>query len=230
MTFSKFLLLVFFLTTIVSAQKSLLKTDVDSLSYSIGYSMGQNFRVQGLDLNLEVLAKSIKDALEGKRPVMSDDIMTNTIVTYQEKKRKERDEVLKRIGVKNLSEGESFLKKNKTIPGVKVTESGLQYRILTQGNGPSPKEADTVKVHYKGNLIDGREFDNSYKRGKPVKFEVIGVIPGWTEALQMMKVGDKWKLFIPSNLAYGKLNRNALIGPNTTLIFEVELLEIISGQ
>jgi FKBP-type peptidyl-prolyl cis-trans isomerase FklB len=143
---------------------------------------------------------------------------------------REREEVLKVIGAKNKKEGEAFLEKNKKMPGVVTTTSGLQYKILEYGDGPSPKREDKVKVNYEGRLVDGRIFDSSYKRNKPIEFELMNVIPGWTEALKLMHVGDKWEIYIPSELAYGDQKRSELIGPNSTLIFTVELLDIVTAK
>lgn len=207
-----------------------LKSDIDSLSYSIGYSIGQNIMAQGLEINRDTFAKAVLNALNKTAPVLSDDQMTQIIVSFQQKKMKERDNNLKTVGTKNKKEGEAFLEKNKKMPGVVTTASGLQYKVIEYGKGDSPKLEDKVKVHYQGTLIDGREFDSSYKRGEPIEFGLQGVIPGWTEALQLMHVGDKWELYIPSNLAYGEMQRSELIGPNTTLIFTVELLEIIKAN
>ncbi|MBU2491466.1 MAG: FKBP-type peptidyl-prolyl cis-trans isomerase [Bacteroidetes bacterium] len=207
-----------------------LKSEIDSLSYSIGYSIGQNIMAQGLEINRDTFAKAVLNALNKTAPVLSDDQMTQIIVSFQQKKMKERDNNLKTVGTKNKKEGEAFLEKNKKMPGVVTTASGLQYKVIEYGKGDSPKLEDKVKVHYQGTLIDGREFDSSYKRGEPIEFGLQGVIPGWTEALQLMHVGDKWELYIPSNLAYGEMQRSELIGPNTTLIFTVELLEIIKAN
>lgn len=207
-----------------------LNTEIDSLSYSIGYSIGQNITAQGLELNQDVLSKAVSAALNKTQPALTDDQMTQIIVAFQQKKMKERDEQLKTVGSKNKKEGEAFLAKNKSLPGVVTTASGLQYKVIEYGKGESPKLEDKVKVHYQGTLIDGREFDSSYKRGEPIEFGLQGVIPGWTEALQLMHVGDKWELYIPSNLAYGEMQRSELIEPNTTLIFTVELLEIVKAE
>lgn len=204
-----------------------LKTEIDSVSYAVGYSMGQNMVVQGLEINLEVFVNALESALNRTESVLTDDEMTQIIVSFQQKQMKERDKKLKVIGDKNKKEGDSFLAKNKKMPGVVTTPSGLQYKILDYGDGASPKREDKVKVNYEGRLIDGRIFDSSYKRGKPIEFELLNVIPGWTEALQLMHVGDKWELYIPSELAYGNQQRSELIGPNTTLIFTVELLDIV---
>lgn len=227
-----FVLSIFVFSNVYSQNQNdiQLKTDIDSLSYSIGYSIGQNITAQGLELNKDILSKAVMTALNKTQPVLTDDQMTQIIVAFQQQKMKERDEQLKTVGSKNRKEGEAFLEKNKSLPGVVTTASGLQYKVIEYGKGESPKLEDKVKVHYQGTLIDGREFDSSYKRGEPIEFGLQGVIPGWTEALQLMHVGDKWELYIPSNLAYGEMQRSELIGPNTTLIFTVELLEIIKAE
>ena len=207
-----------------------LKSQIDSVSYAIGYSIGQNITAQGLEISREVFSKAVLSALDQTKPVLTDDQMTQIIVSFQQKKMQERDNMLKTIGAKNKKDGDAFLAKNKSLPGVVTTKSGLQYKILEYGNGESPSDTDMVKVHYEGKLIDGRVFDSSYKRGEPIEFEVLGVIKGWTEALKLMHVGDKWELFIPSELAYGEMQRSELITPNSTLLFTVELLDIVTKE
>lgn len=157
---------------------------------------------------------------------MTENEVKEVMTAFQKGLAAKQAEKMKVIGEKNSKEGETFLAENKKKEGVKTTASGLQYKVITPGKGPMPKDTDTVSVNYRGTLIDGTEFDSSYKRGEAVSFPVNGVIKGWTEALQMMKVGSKWQLFIPSNLAYGDRGAGGQIGPNATLIFEVELLSI----
>ena len=162
----------------------------------------------------------MKDALSGAKPLLTEQEIQETMDAFQKEMMAKQDEVAK----KNKAEGESFLAENKKKEGIKILPSGLQYKVIKAGTGKKPKSTDTVTVHYRGTLIDGTEFDSSYKRGQIVSFPVSGVIPGWTEALQLMEAGAKWQLFIPPNLAYGERGAGGAIGPNTTLIFEVELV------
>lgn len=200
-----------------------LKDEKVRLSYSVGYQVGGDFKRQGVDINPELLLKGVQDALTGKQPLMAPQEMRSTLVelqktvlVFQEKKRKIERE-------KNLEESKAFLIENGKKEGVKILPSGLQYKVITEGSGNTPKANDTVTVHYRGTLINGTEFDSSYKRGEPATFGVDGVIRGWTEALQMMKEGAKWQLFIPPDLGYGDKSTGR-IEPNSTLIFEVELI------
>jgi FKBP-type peptidyl-prolyl cis-trans isomerase FklB len=179
-----------------------------------------------IDVDLEILVTGIKDALSGAKPLMTEQEMKETITALQKDLQAKQQEQTKALAEKNKKEGEAFLAENKKKQGVITMPSGLQYKILTDGKGKSPKATDTVTVNYKGTLIDGTEFDSSYKRGQPATFAVNGVIPGWTEALQLMKEGSKWQMFIPSNLAYGERGAGGAIGPNAVLIFEVELISI----
>jgi len=204
------------------AKDSSLKTDKQKVSYSIGQQIGQNMKAQGLDIDVDALSMSLSDALEGRESRLSEEEMRSAMQSMQEEMRKKQMEATSQ----NKGIGEGYLAENKKKKGVQVTASGIQYEILTKGNGKSPKKTDRVKVHYKGTLIDGTEFDSSYKRNQPAEFSVSGVIAGWTEALQLMKVGAKWRLHIPSHLAYGERGRPS-IPPNSVLIFEVELLEIL---
>lgn len=197
------------------------------LSYSIGMSTASNFKRNKLEIDLEAYMQGIRDALaEGAKTVLTEQEARDTITQWQTEQRAKQEAQRKVAGEKNKGEGVEFLAKNKTKPNVKVTETGLQYEVLTEGTGDMPKLSDTVTVNYRGTLLDGTEFDSSYKRGTPATFPVTGVIKGWTEALQKMKVGSKWRLFIPSELAYGENGAGANIGPNAALTFEVELLSI----
>jgi len=207
-------------------EKQIFKTQKDKLSYSIGWDIGNSFKKQSIDINPDILLKGINDNLSGKNPLMDEKQMGETIMNFQKEMMAKRTEAQKKIGEKNKKEGEEFLGKNKSNKGVVSLPSGLQYRVIKEGTGKIPKLNDTVVVHYKGTLIDGTEFDSSYNRGEPAKFPVSGIIRGWTEALQLMKVDSKWELFIPSHLAYGERGAGDIIGPNTTLIFTVELLGI----
>jgi len=209
-----------------AADKVELKNQKDKESYSLGYQFGQSLKSQGVDINLDVYASGIRDAFGGKEPQMSQEEIRATLTSFQQRLMAARQKELKEKGTKNIEEGKKFLVENKKKEGIKTLPSGLQYKVLTQGSGKTPKAEDTVTVNYKGTLIDGTEFDSSYKRGQPATFQVKGVIKGWTEALQLMKEGSKWQLFIPPELAYGEQGAGRDIGPNATLIFEVELLTI----
>jgi FKBP-type peptidyl-prolyl cis-trans isomerase FklB len=198
-----------------------LKDQKDKVSYSIGLDIGFNFQKQHVDVNPDALAAGIKDALAGK-PQLSEQQVKETMTAFE----KDMQEKQAAKGKEAAAAGEKFLADNKTKPGVKTTASGLQYKVLKEGNGATPKETDTVKVNYRGTLVDGTEFDSSYKRGEPATFPVNRVIKGWTEALQLMKVGSKYQLFIPATLAYGERGAGAQIPGNAALIFEVELLDV----
>jgi FKBP-type peptidyl-prolyl cis-trans isomerase FklB len=211
---------------VVAAERPELKTQKDKISYVIGLDMGNSLKRNMIDVNLEIVSRGLKDALSGEKPLMTEQEMKETIIALQKDLQAKQQEMTKALAEKNKKEGEAFLAENKKKQGVITMPSGLQYKILTDGNGKSPKATDTVTVNYKGTLIDGTEFDSSYKRGQPMTFVVNGVIPGWTEALQLMKVGSKWQLFIPSNLAYGERGAGGPIGPNAVLIFEVELISV----
>ena len=197
-----------------------LKDQKDKVSYSVGLQIGFNLSRQKVDINPDILAAGIKDALAGK-PQLNPDQMKEGMTTFE----KDMEQKQKEAGDKNKTEGAKFLEENKKKEGVKTTASGLQYKVVKEGNGPQPKATDTVTVNYRGTLINGTEFDSSYKRGQPATFPVNGVIKGWTEALQLMKVGSKYQLFIPSSLAYGERAVSPDLSANSTLIFEVELLD-----
>jgi len=200
-----------------------LKDLKDKASYSIGLNFGFNFKRQNIDLNSEAFAAGFKDAMTGKKPLMSEEEVRETMMAFEKDMQQKQAETAQ----KNVAEAEKFLAANKAKEGVKATASGLQYKVLKEGSGAQPKSSDTVTVNYRGTLIDGTEFDSSYKRGQPAVFPVGGVIKGWTEALQLMKVGSKFQLFIPANLAYGEQGRSG-IPPNSLLIFEVELMDVKS--
>jgi FKBP-type peptidyl-prolyl cis-trans isomerase FklB len=203
-----------------------LTTDKDKTSYAIGLSMGKGMQRDSVDVDPSILARGLKDALTGAKPLLTEDETQALMVALQNNVRKAQEEKMQQVGEKNKADGEAFLAANKTKDGVVTLPSGLQYKILTQGTGPKPTAGDSVVCNYRGTLINGTEFDSSYKRGQPSTFPVGQVIKAWTEALQLMPVGSKWQLFIPSDLAYGARGAGADIGPNATLIFEVELLSI----
>jgi FKBP-type peptidyl-prolyl cis-trans isomerase FklB len=197
-----------------------LKDQKDKVSYSIGMNIGFNLSRQKVDINPDILSAGIKDAIAGK-PQLTQDQVKDVMAQFE----KDMEQKQKQAGEKNKTDGAKFLEENKKKQGVKTTASGLQYKVMKDGTGAQPKPTDMVTVNYRGTLIDGTEFDSSYKRGQPATFPVNGVIKGWTEALQLMKVGSKYQVFVPSNLAYGERSVSPELGPNATLIFEVELLD-----
>ena len=220
-----------------AAQKEMtkadLKTENDKISYSIGFSMGSRFKTDELELNLEIFQEGIKDGFTARKQLLNEEETKEIMMGMQQKMMaKRRAEQMKQMeerkkqGEANKEKGAKFLEENKAKEDIVTLESGLQYQILHKGTGASPKATDTVKCHYKGTTIDGKEFDSSYKRGEPATFALNRVIKGWTEGLQLMKEGGKRRFFVPSELAYGEKGAGPNIGPNEVLIFEVELLGI----
>ena len=205
-------------------------TETENVSYAIGYNVGMNLQRQGYEVDPALIERGIRDLLEGNTPAMTEDQARQALQSYQQKIFAKRQEEQQAAAAQNKEAGTAWLAENAKKEGVVTTDSGLQYKVLTRGDGESAGASDTVKVHYRGTLIDGTEFDSSYGRGQPAQFKVTGVIRGWTEALQLMKVGDKWQLFIPSDLAYGDRPQGDKIKPGSTLVFEVELLEVIKPQ
>ena len=210
-----------------------LKDKKDKISYSIGVDIGTTMKRQPFEVDPDLLVRGIKDSVSGGKMLMADNEVRATLMDLQkelqakqQEQMKAQQEEMKKAGEKNKKDGAAFLAENAKKDGVKTLASGLQYKVIASGKGATPKATDTVETNYRGTLIDGTEFDSSYKRGQTATFAVNGVISGWTEALQLMKVGDKWQLFIPPNLAYGERGAGRDIGPNATLIFEVELLAI----
>jgi len=203
-----------------------LSTPKDKLSYAIGLNIGRSLGKDAIDVDPEIVAQGFKDALAGGKTLLTDDEAKAAIVALQADLRKKQEETMKAAGEANKKQGDAFLAANKAKEGVVTLPSGLQYKIVTPGTGPKPAATDTVVCNYRGTLIDGTEFDSSYKRGQPATFPVGQVIPGWTEALQLMPVGSKWQLFIPPDLAYGERSPSPVIGVNSTLIFDIELLSI----
>jgi len=207
---------ILFLVNQVNAQeKPALKNQKEKVSYIIGMDIGGNLKRQSVDVDPNSLARGIQDALSGAQPLLSKEEIQETMAAFQ-----------KEMAEKQKQRGEAFLSENKKKEGVKTLPSGLQYKVVKAGTGKKPKLTDTVTVNYRGTLIDGTEFDSSFRRGQPATFPISGVIPGWTEAMQLMAEGAKWQLFIPPNLAYGERGAGGLIGPNATLIFEVELISV----
>lgn len=203
-----------------------LKTEKDKNSYAFGMNIGRGLRQNSVDIDPAILMRGIKDVLAGGKTLLTDEQAQTTLTAIQNSLRKKQQDMRQQAGDTNKKEGDAFLAENKTKDGVITLPSGLQYKIVKAGDGPKPAAADSVVCNYRGTLINGTEFDSSYKRGQPATFPVGQVIKGWTEALQLMPVGSKWELYIPSDLAYGDRGAGANIGPNATLIFEVELLSI----
>ena len=203
-----------------------LTTQRDKLSYAIGMNIGAGMKKDGVDVDPSILEQGLKDALTGKKPLMTEAEAQTVMTEFRTEMIKKKQEEVQRVGEANKQAGQQFLATNKTKEGVVTLPDGLQYKILKEGTGPKPTATDTVTVNYRGTLINGTEFDSSYKRNEPQTLGVNQVIKGWTEALQLMPVGSKWQLFIPSDLAYGERSPGPEIGPNSTLIFDVELVSI----
>ncbi len=203
-----------------------LKDQKEKLSYALGMDLGIQLRKQSIEVDPDILFRALKDGLSGGKTLMTEADARAAISALQAEMMKKMAEAKIALGEKNKTEGEAFLAENKTKEGVITLPSGLQYKILKEGSGKKPALDDTVVCNYRGTLIDGTEFDSSYKRNQAASFPVKGVIKGWTEALQLMQEGSKWQLFIPSNLAYGENGMGNVIPPNSTLIFEVELISI----
>ncbi len=203
-----------------------LTTQKDKFSYALGMNLGTSLHKQSVPVDPNILLRGLKDALAGGKTALTEDQARAALMEVQNELRKKQQEQMQAAGEANKKEGDAFLAANKAKEGVVTLPSGLQYKILTQGTGPKPTATDSVLCNYRGTLINGTEFDSSYKRGEPATFPVTGVIKGWTEALQLMTVGSKWQLFVPSELAYGERSPAPEIGPDSTLIFEVELLSI----
>jgi FKBP-type peptidyl-prolyl cis-trans isomerase FklB len=213
-------------TTAKTSAPLTLKTEKEKFSYALGMNIGTGMKRQSVAVDPAILARGLKDSLSGGKTLMTEDEARATLKQMQDEMRQKQQAKMQEEGTANKKVGDAFLVANKTKEGVVTLPSGLQYKILTAGTGPKPTTSDSVVCNYKGTLIDGKEFDSSYKRGQPATFPVTGVIKGWTEALQLMPVGSKWQLFVPSDLAYGERGAGADIGPGATLIFEVELMSI----
>lgn len=202
-----------------------LKTTKDKASYAIGLRIAKDFKSNKLDVDSEIVVKGFKDGLHGNQ-LLTDEQINKVLMDFQREVYEKKMKEAQGLGIKNKKDAEKFLTENKNKPGIKTTASGLQYLVIKSGSGPSPKATDKVKVHYIGKLLNGTEFDNSYKRNQPVTIQLNAVIKGWGEALQLMKVGDTWRLFIPPDLGYGDTGAGEVIPPGSLLIFEVELLGI----
>jgi len=213
-------------TSAKAAAPLTLKTEKEKFSYALGMNIGSGMKRQSVAVDPAILARGLKDSLAGGKTLMTEDEARATLKQMQDEMRQKQQAKMQEEGAANKKVGDAFLAANKGKEGVVTLPSGLQYKILKEGTGPKPASSDSVVCNYKGTLIDGKEFDSSYKRGQPATFPVTGVIKGWTEALQLMPVGSKWQLFVPSDLAYGERGAGADIGPGATLIFEVELMSI----
>jgi FKBP-type peptidyl-prolyl cis-trans isomerase FklB len=217
-------------TTAAAGAAAPLTSRKQKFSYALGMNiatgLGANLKKQGVEVDWNLLAQGVKDGASGSKTRLTEEEAKAVLTEVQNDVKKEQQEKMKEAADKNKTEGEAFLAANKDKEGVKTLPSGLQYKVLTEGTGPKPAASDMVVCNYRGTLINGTEFDSSYKRGEPATFPVGGVIKGWTEALQLMPVGSKWQLYIPSGLAYGERGAGAEIGPDATLIFEVELISI----
>jgi FKBP-type peptidyl-prolyl cis-trans isomerase FklB len=215
-------------TTTKKTQSLVLKTQKDKTSYALGMNMGTNLHKQSVEVDPAIVQQGLADGLAGGKTLMTEEEARAVLTQLQDEMRKKMAAKAQQAGQANKTEGDAFLAANQTKQGVVTLPSGLQYKILKEGTGPKPAATDSVVCNYRGTLINGKEFDSSYKRGEPTTFPVNAVIKGWTEALQLMPVGSKWQLFVPSNLAYGERGAGDDIGPNATLIFDVELVSIQS--
>jgi FKBP-type peptidyl-prolyl cis-trans isomerase FkpA len=215
-----------------SDPKPTMKNFKEKYSYMIGMDIGNEFKHMGAEIDYNAFLWGIKDIANSRSPLLKPETLDSVKMEFAAMMQKSpqgmaAQKQMQEMGEKNLKDGEAFLAANKTKPGIVTTASGLQYLVVKKGVGPKPKSTDKVKVHYTGTLLDGKEFDSSIKRGQPTEFPIAGIIPGWSEALQLMPVGSKYKLFIPAKLAYGERGAGGVIPPNATLVFDVELLEIV---
>lgn len=224
-TFICTLMLVVVAASVGQAQLAL-KSKKDSISYGIGYDIGRNFNNQGALVNVDALMRGFRDAYGGKQSTLPQDKTERLLQDFSQEMMNKQAERTRMQAEENKKKGDAFLAENKKKPGVVTLPSGLQYKIVTEGTGPKPSKDTTVVCHYRGTLIDGTEFDSSYKRGEPATFRVAQVIRGWQEILQLMPVGSKWQVFVPSALAYGERGAGERIGPNAALIFDIELVAI----
>ena len=222
------LLTLGFLTAQLHAESQpVLKDQKDKVSYSIGREMGASLKQQKLDVNPDLITAGFRDGFSGKKPLLTESETKEVMAKFEKEMEARMANEAKVKTDKNQNEGETFLAENTKKDGVKTLPSGLQYKVVREGAGASPKATDKVTTHYRGTLLDGTEFDSSYRRNEPASFGVSQVIKGWQEALQLMKTGAKWQLFIPANLAYGEQGApGGTIGPNATLIFDIELISI----
>jgi FKBP-type peptidyl-prolyl cis-trans isomerase FklB len=215
-----------FVMTSSFAADTTLANDTDKLSYSIGADLGRNFKKQGIEVNPTVLSKGMQDGLSGSKLILTDEQMKTVLTTFQKNLMEKRTEQFNTAAADNKAKGDTFLAANKAKEGVVTLPSGLQYKIVEKGTGEKPGKEDTVTVEYTGRLIDGQVFDSTEKTGKPAEFKVGQVIPGWTEALQLMPTGSTWEIVVPANLAYGPRSVGGPIGPNETLLFKIHLIAV----
>ena len=213
-------------SAIVAADAPVLSTDMDKLSYSVGIDLGKNLKKQGIEINPTMMAKGIDDGMKGDKFLLTEQQMKDTLSKFQKDLMAKRATEFEQKSITNKTKGEAFLIENKLKEGVVILPSGLQYKIITQGTGVKPGKEDEVSVEYTGKLIDGTVFDSTDKAGQPATFKVSQVIPGWTEALQLMPAGSTWEIYVPANLAYGSRSVGGTIGPNETLIFNVHLISV----
>lgn len=213
-------------TPATAATPATLNTDIDKLSYSIGADLGKNFKKQGIEISPSAMAKGLQDGMSGSQLLLTEDQMKDVLSKFQKDLMAKRNAEFTKKAEDNKSKGEAFLSQNKTKEGVVTLPSGLQYKVIEKGNGAKPTKEDTVTVEYTGRLIDGQVFDSTDKTGKPATFKVSQVIPGWTEALQLMPAGSVWEVYVPASLAYGPRSVGGPIGPNETLIFKIHLISV----
>lgn len=206
--------------------KSELKTDTEKFSYAIGMDIGKSLKRLETEIDVGALRQGAQDVLDDKETLLTQEQVVEVMTSFSQKIQKEQEEKQKAAAGKNVEESKKFFEENGKKDGIKTTKSGLQYQVITEGKGDKPKATDRVSVHYKGTLLDGSTFDSSYERGEPATFPLNAVIPGWTEGLQLMTVGSKYKLFVPPELGYGERGAGPKIGPNAALVFEVELLKV----
>lgn len=219
------ILMALVVNVVCAAEK--FKSQQEKISYAIGMNIGMNMKQQQLDVDAAQIAAGLQAAIKGKKTLLTQEEMGQILAAYQQEMQQQQMVKMAAEAAGNKKLSQEYLERNSKQDGVITLKSGLQYKVLIAGNGAIPKADSMVEVHYRGSLIDGTEFDSSYQRGEPVSFPVNGVIPGWTEALQLMKEGDKWQLFIPSQLAYAERGAPPIILPNSALIFEVELLKVL---
>jgi len=232
---SRLLMLLFFLLSAASQLyaddfTSALETQHEKESYSIGYQVGLSMKSDGVEVDFEKLILGLRDSIDGKEPRISEEEMKKLIVDRKKSAREVEMRKIQELMIKNAEESEKFLEENRKKDGVKTTESGLQYKVIKEGKGVKPRPQDMLTVNYRGTFADGTEFDSSYVKGEPMTVQTDGVIKGWTEALQMMKKGSKWQIFVPPHLAYGRGGLGTRIPPNKVLLFEIDLLEIKKGE
>jgi FKBP-type peptidyl-prolyl cis-trans isomerase FklB len=211
---------------LAGAQDASLKTQKDKVSYLLGAQIGNDFKAQQMDVDPDIFSRGLKDSLAGKKPPLSEQEIRDTMMAFQKDIQAKVAVQTQKLAEQNKKEGDAFLAENKKKEGVRTTPSGLQYKVMRQGTGKMPKPTSTVVVNYRGTLLDGREFDSSYKRGETFTTAVNGVVKGWQEALPLMKEGAKYQIFVPSQLAYGERGAGREIGPNAVLIFEIELITV----